>query len=232
MTVKKYITIVFVTALCLGQIACKKDKMLSYDFGSGIVIYKNGIAQGRDSLTVSFAIKNEAVQYDTVELPLRIVGSVSTKDREVKVSAISGLTTAPVANYEILPVMIPANSYEGLLKIKVNKTNDMKTKEVKIWLTLTDSDEFKVGPKEQSTYLIKVNDYLTKPSSWDNIRFGEFSQAKYGLIIRETGYSDFTGLLPEVLVFIATKCRNFLNQYFEINEKEYLDENEFPVRFP
>lgn len=232
MNLKKYISILFVVTLCLAQIGCKKDKMLSYNFGSGIAIYKNGIDEGRDSLTVSFAVKNETVSSDTIELPLRILGHLSNQDREVKYGIIEGETTADPANYDLLPAVIPANSYEGVLRLKVNKTESLKTKEAKIWITLLDSDEFRVGPKEQMTYLIKINDYLTKPASWHDIRFGEYSQAKYGLIIRETGYTDFAGLHPEVLLFIVGKCRNTLNEYIQINGAEMLDENQLPVRFP
>lgn len=232
MRVRKYIAILFVAALCLGQVGCKKDKMLSYDFGSGIVIYKNGISEGRDSLTVSFAIKDENVTADTIELPLRIVGHVSDRERPVEYAIITEKTTAASNVYELLPAIIPANSYEGVLRIRVNKTEELKTKEAKVWIQLLNSTEFQVGPKEQMSYLVKVNNYLTKPSSWNDIRFGEYSQTKYRLIIRETGYSNFSGLLPEVLLFIATKCRNALSEYLIANDSEMLDENQVPVRFP
>ena len=80
--------------------------------------------------------------------------------------------------------------------------------------------------------MIKINDYLSKPASWDNIRFGEYSQVKYGLIIRETGYHDYTNLHPEVRLYIVGKCRNVLNAYLEEHGEEMLDENKLPVRFP
>nr|WP_262903880.1 DUF4843 domain-containing protein [Sphingobacterium bovistauri] len=206
--------------------------MLSYDFGSGIAIYKKAIAAGQDSMTVSFAVKNEDVLSDTIELPIRIVGHKVNFEREVSIGVVEDETTAISSHYELLPTTIPADSYEGTLRVKVNKTESLNTKEARIKLTLKDSEYFKVGPKEQSSYLIKLNNYLTRPASWNDIRFGEYSQEKYKLIIRETGYSDFTSLHPEVLIFIVAKCRNYLTLYLQTHGEEMKAENGLPVRFP
>lgn len=230
--VRKYILILFVAAFSFVQIGCKKDQMLSYDFGSGIAIYKKAITEGLDSMTVSFAVMNEDVVSDTIAIPVRILGQISNIERQINYSVVTDSTTASAANYELLPATIPANSYEGVLLVKLNKTDDLSTKEARIWIALKDSEHFKVGPKEQANYLIKLNNYLTKPSSWQDVRFGEYSQAKYGLIIRETGYSNFTGLHPEVLLFIVAKCRNYLRQYILTHNAEMVDENGVPVRFP
>jgi len=212
--------------------ACKKDTMLSYDLGAGIAFYKAGILDGRDSMTLSFAVMTETTMSDTIELPLRIVGQPVNYDRQVQVGVDAEKSTANPNAYKLLSAVVPADSYEGTMRIRVDRTEELREQEVKIWLRLEETADFKVGPYELSSYLIKVNDFLSRPPSWHDVRFGEYSQAKYGLIIRETGYSDFTSLHPEVLFYIVAKCRNALNTYQQIHGEEMLDENQLPVRFP
>lgn len=213
-------------------IACKKEELIAYSQGAGISMYKQRMSDGRDSLTRSFAVMAETTTSDTIAIPLRIVGEVSDRDRTVNYGIITDKSDVSKANYELFPAVIPAGSYTGVLQIRVNKTSDLKTRDAKLWITLLASADFIVGPKELSTYLIKINDYLTKPASWDEVRFGEYSQVKYGMIIRETGYHDYTGLKPEVLLYIVSKCRNVLRTYQAEHGTEMMDENKVAVRFP
>lgn len=228
---KKYINWVLLATM-IFMAACKKEELKSFEIKPAITFYKAGIEEGADSLTVSFAVKTDVVVKDTVELPIRIVGQVSDRDRSVLVKVDAEKTTASSDAYEIMPGLIPAGEHAGLLKIVLTRSAALKQKEARLWITLSQSDDFQVGPKELKDYLIKFNDFLTKPASWDQIRFGEFSQAKFGLIIRETGYSDFTGLRPDILLFIVSKCRLVLYDYEATNGTEMLDENRVPVRFP
>lgn len=230
--VRKYIIIICTGLLGLAQMACKKDKMLSYDLSAGIAFYKDGISAGRDSMTISFAVMTETTMSDTIELPLRIVGQPVNYDRPVQVNVDSERSTGSPNTYKLLSAMVPADSYEGIMRIRVDRTEELREKEAKIWLQLEETADFNVGPHELSTYLIKVNDFLSRPPSWHDVRFGEYSQVKYGLIIRETGYSDFTSLHPEVLFYIVAKCRNALDTYQQTHGEEMLDENQLPIRFP
>lgn len=228
----KRIYLIGLFALSLMPLACKKAGLIAYDNGSRISIYKDGIADGRDSLLRSFAVMKEEVLSDTVELPLRIVGPKTAHEREVAVRVNPEKSSLGSSDYEILKSVVPTDSYEGILEVKINRSAAMKEKDARIWLELQDSKDFEVGPKELASYLIKVNDYLTKPASWQDVRFGEYSQTKYSLIIRETGYSDFTAMHPEVFMFIVGKCNNVLRKYLAENGYEMLDENKVPVRFP
>lgn len=213
------------------QIGCKKAPLMPYELSPQITIYKNGISTGRDSITYSFAIKEESLSFDTVKIPVRIMGNVASYERKINYSIIPDSTDAPAEVYELLPAVLPANSYESVIWVKVKKTEELKTKESRIWIKLTQSEDFQPGTKELQNYLIKLNNYLSKPASWDQVRFGDYSQVKYGLIIRETGYTEFTS--AQVNIFIAGTCRNILYAYKEENGgKEMMDENDVPVRFP
>lgn len=219
-------------AVVIFMIACKKEGLQSFELPPAVTFYKAGIDEGRDSLTVSFAVAKEEVILDTVELPIRIVGLAANHDRSVNVKVDSEKTTAIEDSYELLPGIISAGENQGILRVILKRIPSLKEKEARLWIALDNSSDFQVGPKELSDYLIKFNDFLTKPASWDQIRFGEFSQTKYSLIIRETGYTDFSGLRPDVLLFIVSKCRLVLHDYQQLNGVEMLDENEIPVRFP
>lgn len=228
---KKYMLIAF-GLLAFLQNGCKKAALMPYELSPQITIYKNGISAGRDSVIYSFAVKEETVAFDTIKIPVRIMGNVAAHDRKINYAVIPDSTDAPAANYELLPAIVPANSFESVLWVKVKKTDELKTTERRIWISLQTSEDFQPGVKELQTYLIRLNNYLSKPASWDEIRFGEYSQAKYGLIIRTTGYSDFTNLRPEVRIFIAGTGRNALYNYQLENGEEMTDENGLPVRFP
>lgn len=212
--------------------ACEKDELTAFKIKSGIGFYKEGIDAGRDSLSMSFAILKDNIVADTIELPLRIVGKVADVDRVVTVIADPEKTTAIAESYDILPTTVLAGEYTTTLKIRINRIPELKEKEARLWLILQPSNELQVGAKESDNYLLKFNDYLTKPNPWDEVRFGAYSQSKYSLIIRETGYSTFNGLTPDILIYIAAKCRVALYEYEVLYGKEMVDENGVPVRFP
>lgn len=219
------------TAVLLIQ-SCKKETLTAYTLDAGISMYKVGMEEGQDSLIRSFAILPETTLADTVTIPLRILGQPAQHDRQVQFAVNLTNSTATADQYELLPSFIPAGEFVGELRVKLNKTQALKTQEAKIWVELLSSADFNVGPKELASYVIKVNDYLSKPASWQDVRFGEYSQVKYGLIIRETGYAVFTGLHPEVFFYIVSKSRNALLAYQATHGKELLDEHQIPVSFP
>ncbi|WP_316821568.1 DUF4843 domain-containing protein [Pedobacter gandavensis] len=224
----KKIIYLFLLAFAFFQTACKKEKLMPYELEASINMYK----QNGDSTVYSFAVKEENVAYDTIKIPLRIMGLTAPKDRVVNYGVIPEKTTVSTANYELLPVFIPANSSVGTLMVKVIKTEELRKTEGRIWITLGSSSDFKPGTKELQTFLIRLNNFLSKPSFWDEIRFGPYSQVKYGLIIRETGFSEFSNIGVENLIYIRGVGRNYVANYLRENGTELLDENKVPVRFP
>ena len=73
-------------------------------------------------------------------------------------------------------------------------------------------------------YLIRFNDYLTKPDNWDThlkSYFGAYSQVKYAFIIEATGVSVFNigpgGLPVSAGFFYRQVCRKGLAQYEATN---------------
>src|SRR5690606_3696328 len=96
--------------------------------------YKAGILDGRDSMTLSFAVMTETTMSDTIELPLRIVGQPVNYDRQVQVGVDAEKSTANPNAYKLLSAVVPADSYEGTMRIRVDRTEELREQEVKIWL--------------------------------------------------------------------------------------------------
>jgi hypothetical protein len=87
--------------------------------------------------------------------------------------------------------------------------------------------------------LVKINDFLTKPSNWDSwlvYFFGDYSQRKYRFIIEVTGRGDFpsgggAGSLPYgQFVAYQQLMVQALNEY-EAEHGHMLDENGDIVEF-
>lgn len=212
--------------------ACKKEALQAYS--STALVYFYEAARNKtitdDSTTFSFAVMPATVQSDTIYLPLRIIGEAAKTDRQVGCELIAESSIADASCYEILPAIIPANSYTGAIPVKVNRMPVLKTKEMRLWIRIINSPDFKTGVSDQLKYLIRLNDFLSKPSSWRDNLFGKYSNVKFDLIIKATGVVDYTGLDYITERNLLQQCRNALYAYE--NEHGILyDENGEPVVF-
>lgn len=229
---KTYIYIIL-SLLCILSSACKKDELLAFDEKPKVYIYKSNVIQLvpiRDSLTFSFAINPASLMSQTIFIPVRIIGNATNSDRKVNYEIMPS-STANTENYELLPAIIKANSFEGTLPILIKRTAALKTKEGKLWVRIIASEDFDPGVADQLSYLVKINDFLSKPASWSNFYFGKYSNVKYDFIIKTTNYTTFEGLGVSEIRFIAQNCKNALLAYEAQNGTLY-DEDRDPVVFP
>jgi hypothetical protein len=229
--------------------ACKKSGLTSYTQPDMIYVYKDFYNTNKDSVTYSFAIKLNSVMTDTVKVPLRIMGNARDKDRTVAIQTVADSTTATSQQYTILPTIVKAGSFTTDIQVLVNRTPEMKTKEVRILLGIAASDDFLPGIPNTTAapsraggatlYLVKINDFLTKPSAWETVLstyFGAYSQVKYKFIIDVTGRTEFpiSGqdmVSPSQFLFYKKLCREALETY-NTNNSPLLDEAGMVVTFP
>jgi len=215
--------------------ACKKSELTSYTQPDMIYVYKEFYDANKDSLTYSFAIMPDGVMTDTVNVPLRIMGNARDKDRVVTIQTVAAGTTATSQQYTILPTNVKAGAFTTNIPILVNRTPEMKTREVRILLEIGASDDFLPGIPNTTAainraggatqYLVKINDFLTKPSNWESLLstyFGTYSQVKYKFIIDVTGRTEFpiTGqdmVSPSQFLFYKQLCRVRLETYNAAN---------------
>ncbi len=224
--------ILFIFSIAITTIACKKEELLSYVYPPSVYIYKRTATDPiRDSITYSFAIRDKELKQDTVFIPIRIMGNVSDRDRSVRYQVMTS-TSADPESYELLPAKIYAGQFEGRLPVAVKRIGSLKEKEGRLWVHLVPSDDFEPGVPDQLRYLIKINDFLSRPESWNDYIFGEYSNVKYDLIIKTTGYVTFAGLGNSEMRFISQNCKNALIDYEREHGTPLLDENRMPVVFP
>lgn len=214
-----------------------------------IYVYKDFYNTNKDSVTYSFAIKANSLMTDTIKVPLRIMGNARDKDRTVAIQTVAENTTATSQQYTILPTIVKAGSFITDIPVLVKRTPDMKTSEVRILLEIAASTDFLPGvPNTTATtsraggatqYLVKINDFLTKPSNWESVLstyFGAYSQVKYKFIIDVTGRTEFpiTGqdvVSPSQFLFYKKLCREALETYNTTNG-QLIDEFGMIVTFP
>ncbi|HEY8894814.1 MAG TPA: DUF4843 domain-containing protein [Niastella sp.] len=229
--------------------ACKKSELTGYTQPDMIYVYKDFYNTNKDSTTYSFAIKANSLQTDTVKVPLRIMGNARDKDRTVAIQIVADSTTATSVQFTIMPVIVKAGSFTTDIPVLVNRTPELKTKEVRILLAIVASADFLPGvPNTTATtnragggtqYLVKINDFLTKPSNWESVLstyFGAYSQVKYKFIIDVTGRTEFpiTGqdlVSPSQFLFYKKLCREALETY-NTTHTSLTDEYGMLVTFP
>jgi hypothetical protein len=245
----KTLLIILGSAVCFAS--CQKSELTKYEQPAMVYVYKNSSDPNRDSVTYSFATKSAALMQDTVKVPLRIMGLASDKDRQVNVRVIADSSTAiEGTHYQLLPAIIPANSYTGYVPVLVKRNAALKNAELRLLIEVLESADFKPGVPNtlpvssraggSLKFLVKINDYLTKPANWDTqliIHFGTFSQVKYGFIIKTTGRSEFlfTGtadpISPQQILYYKLLCKQALADYTAANGT-LIDEFQSPVTFP
>src|SRR5690606_4232535 len=114
--------------LLLG--GCAKDEILSFDLDTKVNIYKDRGNAQRDSDTYSFAVQLPETVHDTVLIPVRILGNISDRDREVNYEV---LTKSEVSddNFSSLPAIIPAREFHVMNPIIVKRTAELTTPEMR-----------------------------------------------------------------------------------------------------
>jgi hypothetical protein len=230
--------------------ACKKSELTKFYEADNVYIYKDAFNTSRDSILFSFAIKPASLTTDTVKVPLRIMGTAQNRDRQVQVKVLTDSSTAKQdQDFVILPAIIKADSYTGDIPILVKRTAAMKTAELRLMIEIAESADFKPGVPNSlpqspraggsTKLLIKLNDYFTKPTNWDNFLvfyFGSYSQVKYGFVITTTGRSEFltSGTDPvssPQMIYFKVLCRSELADY-KAAHGPLIDEFGLEVSFP
>ncbi|MGJ1269455.1 DUF4843 domain-containing protein [Sphingobacterium spiritivorum] len=229
-------TYLIIGLLCLISIACQKDKLISFDQKPMVYIYKTSqywvqSFYTNDSITYSFAIRPENIKSDTIFIPVRIMGDAVNKDRKVGY-ALMNSSLADKESYQLLPAVIKAGKFDGHIPVLVKKTTSLKEKESRLWINIVASEDFDPGIVNQLSYLIKINNYLSRPATWTDDYLGKYSNTKYNFIVENTGYISFNEFNESEMFFITQTCKNALLEYEFQNNGPLMDENNEPVVFP
>lgn len=224
-----YTVVLFLLMLCM---ACEKKDLMSFQLDPKVYFYKDNRTTNNDSIVYSFAVKPDDLETDTIRIPIRIMGEAAFNERKVNYSIVADKSDALPANYELLPASIPANSFSSVIRVKVTRTAELKSKEYRLLLRINNSEGLTTGVDNQLTYLIRINDFLTRPASWSDAYFGKYSATKFAILIRETGYTQFVGIGYSGLRFVAQATKNAVLAWEAEHGTTMLDENGEPVVIP
>ncbi|MBO9632384.1 MAG: DUF4843 domain-containing protein [Chitinophagaceae bacterium] len=228
----KFFPYICIALACWALLSCKKKDLMSFQSGDKVYIYKDILTINNDSLIYSFAVRPDDLEFDTIRIPIRIMGEARPVDRKVDYEVVATSSDANPVNYELLPASIPANQFSSVIPIRLIRTADLKTKQYTLVIRIKSSGDLSPGVDNQISYLIRINDYLTKPVSWKDSYFGTYSNTKFALLIRETGYITFNGLGESELRWIARATKNAILEWETENGTTMLDENGVPVVVP
>jgi hypothetical protein len=233
-----------------GIIACKKSELTRYTQADRIYFYKEYYNSNKDSTVYSFAIKSNALVQDTVKIPLRIMGVAAGYARTATIQVVADSSTALPQQYELLPTVVKAGDYTTNVQLLVKRAPALKINDVRLLLEIGTSDDFLPGVYNSVAssssgggsvrYPVRINDFLTKPSNWEDFcaaYFGAYSEVKYKLIIDVIGRAEFPNsgddrLSDSEMTFYKKKCRNYLADLNAANGASLKDENGTEITFP
>lgn len=151
-------------------------------------------------------------------VPVELAGQSLSANMAYKLVVDEKYSTAIAGFHFDLPdnIVFHAGKYKDTCLIKLIRTPDLKTTEVKLVLRLEGNENFKLGQQDYSMMIIRINDRLVKPEWWNNrvttYYLGNYSDLKYELFIQETGVADFTGKSESELRTYALKFKYYLQK--------------------
>lgn len=170
---------------CMGTISsCNKDEIDVYEKAPGI--YFNGY-----STTYNFLENpnNKVLGCDTVNIPFLITGESVNYERNIKIRlAVEDTITAPDGVYEILPGSVPADSYQGILPVKINYSPLLDDSVYVTKFRIVATDEFPIVDLNRGVFKLFITNKFEQPANWERLQshFGNYSDSWYRFILEVT----------------------------------------------
>ena len=222
---KKIIKVLAISAIAICSISgCKKNEQ-DAKFKDVNRINLEGSQQElavADSVNFSFAPYPSTTTSYNLTLVVKIGGTVTDKDREIKIVVDAGKTTADPSEY-VLPssFIIKAGTVVSNIPINLKRSARIANRSVKLTLKTLSNTEFQVGQKSSFTFI--WTDDLIRPTTWDNgfqFYLGNYSKVKHRLIFSSTEYKDLNLIdasknydLYDVIMYIASATLASKNDY-------------------
>jgi hypothetical protein len=234
------ITITLFALLSMLMISCSKENLMYTE--APAVYFKKSIINP-DSVIYSFGIRPNNIITDTVYLALRIMGSATATDREIKFSVAEGSTAKLGYHFAFGPLVMPAGQYETLIPVYLHRKAGLKDSILTARIRVLESKDFKPGYDDvisgsvlsRLEYRIVMNDQILRPSNWTadyQPYFGVYSVVKYRFMIEVTGKTTWNAAMtPGEINDLVGQVKFALYNYQQANGP-LLDENGLAVVFP
>lgn len=214
---KKNRILYFMLSIVLLFQGCEKDTMtyagetdgisgIYFLYGPNYTKYAGGLKvyTYRDSLEYSFAKLAADIPEATVNLPVKVLGNLSDKDRTYKVKVVGG---SAVEGIDYVPLeaeyVLPANQPETFLPIRLKRTSKLKDVKLNMIVSLVENDNFKLllptkengsdGTVLNATQLkIIFSEFYAAPWDWNwgaSDYFGDFTVEKFEFINTLMGWA-------------------------------------------
>lgn len=178
----------------LGIAGCENEGFY-YDDDARIRLEGPGIwTSGSDSLVFSFITSPADSTTKLMNVDVCVMGPTTDFPRIAKLTVNTEKTTAPAGLYEFpAQVTIEPGKNKAVLPILLKRDAVLQEKAVRLFISVTESEDFKVGNNEQDHLLVVWSDILTRPTNWANLQefFGSFSLVKYRFMLNNSGISEF-----------------------------------------
>ena len=183
------------TAMAFAAISCSTDEIDTFMVEENAIrfpgvtggvngdTYYGGYSSSERLYYGSYSfIENPTAEWTEYLIPLNVIGKVSDKSRTVNWQVVEDGTTAPEEAYEIVDAVIPAGEREGFIRINIANTAELLSTSYQLKLTLQESDDFKLGPKEYLNAVLIWNNILPAPTN-------NYLKRTYNMLIAgETNY--------------------------------------------
>lgn len=189
------------TGLLLAAAGCETDDIGFYKEGNDAVRFPmsntlevpqpSGYNPSSGIFYASWSFIEFPFINDTIlDVPVMLIGHTSDKERTVAYRIDEEKTTAPAGSYTILEAVIPPDSIVGYIRFQLFNREELNDSTYQVHLTLGDSEELSVGPKEYINALLSWNNTIPMPPHTHFIR-------TYNMLINSS------------LNFISTSTANF-----------------------
>ncbi|MFA6756037.1 MAG: DUF4843 domain-containing protein [Bacilli bacterium] len=186
--------IFILSLILLSFFACSKTDYSGWDRKPSVYFEKSE----KDSTIFSFAF-DEDLKEGEVELKLLLIGNTESYDRHFNVEFDSKNSTAILGKDIELSdsaFIIKKDSTYGIIRVKINKTDNLKDDMLLAKLKLVQTNDFNLGLSTNISSRIFITKQLSKPKWWNdwqvNNGLGAYSNLKYRTFIKLTGIIDMT----------------------------------------
>lgn len=217
--VTAYFFYLFLGVLFLSS--CKKEDIMSFQAKPAV----NFVGQTTEYSFMSNP-ENEYVQ----EVDVRILGDTVDYDRHFSAEVVKdSLTTARDDQFEIIGGVVKAGEFTGKLSVKLRNAPELSTTKIAVKLKLTDSEDFKAGNIELSTFVVTWSNQVVVPS-WTYFRYyftAVASTSAYRAIVVSTGLTrltaaDFRVMQAAGAEALGTKFGDYVMQWNKDHPNDHL----------
>lgn len=203
----------YIVLILILSTSCTKSELPSYDNNYSAVNFTPVDANKPDIFQFSFTRvigSNEMI----AEIPVRISGIISDTERSFDVEVLRSTTSS--SNYQILGGVIPADSYTGVLRVKIFNRPELRTTTDTLFIQIAKNEYFDTGAKEYSVAKIVWNDQLVKFSQWMFLSMFTtpyYSPNLHRALVAATGEEDPSDLVKIINKIYSGQLYRYLQQW-------------------